>query len=128
MASTSTLLTFPVASISIPSTTPTGIAVRKLPLERCIPSDADLIVDFAAVHKEPGHNENEYYDTNVNGSKNIVLNSIPSKVNEIKALNKKVIAVCRSGARSGQATSFLKQNGIDAINGGPWQNVAKFVK
>ena len=50
-----------------------------------------------------------------------------AKVNEIKALNKKVIAVCRSGARSGQATSFLKQQGIDVINGGPWQNVAKFV-
>ena len=33
--------------------------------------NVDLIVDFAAVHKEPGHNENEYYDTNVNGSKNI---------------------------------------------------------
>ena len=48
MASTSTLLTLPVASISIPSTTPTGIAVRKLPLERCIPSDADLMVDNVA--------------------------------------------------------------------------------
>jgi phage shock protein E len=69
----------------------------------------------------------EYEGGHVNGSKNIVLNSIPSKVNEIKALNKKVIAVCRSGARSGQATSFLKQQGIDVINGGPWQNVAKFV-
>jgi len=69
----------------------------------------------------------EYEDGHVTGSKNIVLNSIPSKINEIKALNKKVIAVCRSGARSGQATSFLKQQGIDVINGGPWQNVAKFV-
>ena len=69
----------------------------------------------------------EYQDGHVKGSKNIVLNSIPSTVAEIKAMNKKVIAVCRSGARSGQATSFLKQNGIDVINGGPWQNVAKFV-
>ena len=69
----------------------------------------------------------EFNSGNVNGSKNIVLNTLPSKVAEIKALNKKVIAVCRSGARSGQATSFLKQQGIDIINGGPWQNVAKFV-
>lgn len=69
----------------------------------------------------------EYESGHVKGSKNIVLNSIPAKVNEIKAMNKKVIAVCRSGARSGQATSFLKQQGIDVINGGPWQNVAKFV-
>ena len=34
-------------------------------------NDVDLIVDFAAIHKEPGHNEKEYFDTNVNGSKNI---------------------------------------------------------
>ena len=70
----------------------------------------------------------EFQGGNVNGSKNIVLNTIPSKVSEIKALNKKVIAVCRSGARSGQATAFLKRQGIDVINGGPWQDVAKFVK
>ena len=70
----------------------------------------------------------EYQSGHVEGSKNIVLNVIPGKVKEIKALNKKVIAVCRSGARSGQATEFLKQQGVDVINGGPWQNVAKFVK
>ncbi|MDV7186129.1 rhodanese-like domain-containing protein [Lutibacter sp. TH_r2] len=69
----------------------------------------------------------EFKSGHVNGSKNIVLNTIPTKVAEIKAMNKKVIAVCRSGARSGQATSFLADNGIDVINGGPWQNVAKFV-
>jgi len=69
----------------------------------------------------------EFQEGHVNGSKNIVLNTIPTKVVEIKAMNKKIIAVCRSGARSGQATSFLKQQGIDAINGGPWQNVAKFI-
>ena len=70
----------------------------------------------------------EYQSGHVKGSKNIVLNSIPTKTSEIKALNKKIIAVCRSGARSGQATSFLNNQGLDVINGGPWQNVAKFVK
>jgi len=34
-------------------------------------NQVDLIVDCAAVHREPGHREHEYYDTNVNGSKNI---------------------------------------------------------
>ncbi len=70
----------------------------------------------------------EFKEGHVKGSKNIVLNTIPGRVKEIKAMNKKVIAVCRSGARSGQATSFLKQQGIDVINGGPWQNVDKFVQ
>jgi phage shock protein E len=79
-----------------------------------------VVIDVRTVEEfEGGH---------VSGSKNIVLNSIPGKVAEIKKMNKKVIAVCRSGARSGQATSFLKQQGIDVINGGPWQNVDKFVK
>lgn len=69
----------------------------------------------------------EFSEGHVKGSKNIVLNNIPAKIAEIKAMNKKVIAVCRSGARSGQATSFMSQQGIDVINGGPWQNVDKFV-
>jgi len=69
----------------------------------------------------------EYREGHASGSKNIVLNTIPAKVNEIKKMNTKVITVCRSGARSAQAASFLGQNGVDAINGGPWQNVAKFL-
>ncbi len=70
----------------------------------------------------------EFREGHVKGSKNMVLNTIPTKVLEIKKMNKKVIAVCRSGARSGQAASFLKQQGIDAINGGQWQSVAKVLK
>ena len=81
--------------------------------------DGAVVIDVRTI--------DEFKSGHVTGSKNIVLNSIPAKVEEIKALNKKVIAVCRSGARSGQATSCLKQQGIDVINGGPWQNVAKYV-
>lgn len=33
--------------------------------------NVDLIVDFAAVHREPGHKDHEYFETNVEGSKNI---------------------------------------------------------
>ena len=58
-----------------------------------------------------------------NGAKHIVLNLIPLQIDEIKSWNKPVIAVCLSGGRSGQATQFLRNNGIDVINGGPWQNV-----
>jgi nucleoside-diphosphate-sugar epimerase len=32
---------------------------------------ADLIVNLAAVHREPGHEEHEYYDTNLPGATNI---------------------------------------------------------
>lgn len=61
----------------------------------------------------------------VEGSKHIVLTEILSEIEQIKSWGKPIIAVCRSGARSGQAAQFLAQNGVDIINGGPWQNVAK---
>jgi len=34
----------------------------------------------------------------------------------------------RSGARAGNAQSLLQSKGVEAINAGPWQNVAKALK
>ena len=65
----------------------------------------------------------EYEDGHVPGSLNIVLDTIPERIEEIRALGDSIIAVCRSGARSGNATQFLNDNGMDVINGGPWQNL-----
>lgn len=67
----------------------------------------------------------EWNDGHIENAKHIVLNLIPLEIEQIKSWKKPVIAVCRSGGRSGQATQFLAQNGVDVINGGPWQNVAK---
>jgi phage shock protein E len=69
----------------------------------------------------------EFQEGNVIGSINIPLHVLQARMFEIKEMKKPIIAVCRSGARSGQATGFLKQQGIDIINGGPWQNVASVV-
>lgn len=65
----------------------------------------------------------EYKEGHIKGSKNIPLDTIASKIQEIKKLNKPVIACCRSGMRSAQATSILKQNGIEVINGGGWESL-----
>jgi phage shock protein E len=67
----------------------------------------------------------EWNEGHVEGAKHIVLTVVPSEIEQIKSWGKPIIAVCRSGGRSGQAAQFLTQNGIDVINGGPWQNVAK---
>lgn len=67
----------------------------------------------------------EWDEGHVDGSKHIVLNLIPLEIEQIKSWEKPVIAVCRSGARSGQAAQFLAQNGVDVINGGAWQNIVK---
>ena len=69
----------------------------------------------------------EWDEGHSEGAEHIVLNLIPLKLEEIKAFNKPVIAVCKSGGRSGQAAQFLSSNGIDVINGGPWQNVDKHI-
>lgn len=62
-----------------------------------------------------------------NGAQLITLATVPARVDEIKAWNKPVIAVCKSGGRSGQAVQFLQSQGVDVINGGPWQNVDQYL-
>jgi phage shock protein E len=69
----------------------------------------------------------EWDEAHGKNAKHIVLTTVPLQLEEIRAWGKPVIAVCRSGARSSQATQFLVNNGLDAINGGPWQNVDQYV-
>jgi phage shock protein E len=65
----------------------------------------------------------EFADGHIKGSKNIALQVLSGNIETIKKWNKPVIACCRSGMRSAQATSLLTQNGIDCINGGGWQSL-----
>ncbi len=67
----------------------------------------------------------EFRDGHIKGSKNIPLDGIFAKAFEIKSWKKPIIVCCRSGMRSAQAASVLKNNGIEVINGGSWQNVEK---
>jgi rhodanese-related sulfurtransferase len=70
----------------------------------------------------------EFNEGHVKGSINIPLQVLEGRLHEVKKINKPIVAVCRSGARSGNATIFLKRQGLDVINGGPWQNVAAVLK
>ena len=65
----------------------------------------------------------EYKNGHIKDSKNIPLDTIHSKVNEIKRMEKPVIVCCQSGMRSTQANSILKSNGIESMNGGGWQSL-----
>tara|TARA_R110002050_G_scaffold273113_1_gene417038 strand:+ start:29118 stop:29423 length:306 start_codon:yes stop_codon:yes gene_type:complete len=65
----------------------------------------------------------EYSQGAIPGSKNIPLQNINSKIQDIKKLNKPVITCCASGMRSGSAASILKSNGIETINGGGWSSL-----
>jgi len=67
----------------------------------------------------------EYDQGAIPGSKNIPLQVINSKINEIKKLNKPVITYCASGMRSGSAATILKAQGIEAMNGGGWFSLSQ---
>ena len=67
--------------------------------------------------------QEEWNEGHIENSKHIVLHTIPAHLETIKSFGKPIIAVCKSGGRSEQDTRFLNQNGLDVINGGPWQNV-----
>ena len=67
----------------------------------------------------------EFASGHIKGSKNMPLDSIATKVSEIKKWNKPVIVCCRSGMRSAQAAGILKQNGIEVINGGGWESLQR---
>ncbi|MGE0561375.1 MAG: rhodanese-like domain-containing protein [Flavobacteriales bacterium] len=61
----------------------------------------------------------------VEGSVNIPLGEVPGRVQEFKNMKKPLVLCCASGGRSGQATSFLAQNGVEEVyNGGGWNMVA----
>ncbi len=65
----------------------------------------------------------EFMGGHVAGSINIPLSDISTKLDEIKKMNQPIVLCCASGGRSGQATLFLKQNGVDCSNGGSWLDV-----
>ena len=65
----------------------------------------------------------EYKSGHIKGSVNIPVDTIKGKVGELKQKNKTIITCCRSGARSGMAKSILRNGGIEAHNGGPWNSL-----
>lgn len=67
--------------------------------------------------------QREFQEGHVNGSVNFPLENLKLHLAELKKKNKPIITVCRSGARSGVGQSMLKNHGLEAYNGGPWNRV-----
>lgn len=65
----------------------------------------------------------EFRGGSVAGSINIPLHEIQQRLDEIKVMQQPITLCCASGGRSGQATSFLKKQGIECENGGSWLDV-----
>jgi len=57
----------------------------------------------------------EYAEGHIPGATLVPLGEIPNRLDEIPK-DKTVVAVCRSGNRSGQATDFLRNQGFDNVH------------
>ncbi|MFZ2897497.1 MAG: rhodanese-like domain-containing protein [Saprospiraceae bacterium] len=63
----------------------------------------------------------EFSGGHVEGSLNIPLGEVPSRMNEIAQMGNPIILVCASGNRSGMAAHFLAARGVQNVyNGGGW--------
>ena len=58
----------------------------------------------------------EYERGHIEGSINVPLHSIHFVVNHIRDLDAPIYVYCQSGARSGQATSMIKEMGFKNVN------------
>ena len=65
----------------------------------------------------------EYKSGHVENSKNIPLQEIKDHLRDILSFEQPIILCCASGNRSGQATTFLKNQGVECSNGGSWTDV-----
>ena len=59
--------------------------------------------------------DSEYAEGHIPGAVLVPLGQIPDRLSEIPK-DKTVVAVCRSGNRSNQATEFLRQQGFDNVH------------
>ncbi len=61
----------------------------------------------------------EFRDGAYRGAVNIPLAILPARMHELEPKDRPIVLYCASGARSGQAARFLKQNGFtDVVNAG----------
>jgi phage shock protein E len=65
----------------------------------------------------------EFDSGHITNAVNIPLHQIADKASMLAQKNQPIITCCASGMRSGQATSMLKQKGIEVYNGGGWQSL-----
>ncbi len=84
-------------------------------IEQIIRTGACTIIDV----RTPG----EFRGGHAAGSINIPLQELSTRLEEIKALRTPLVLCCASGGRSGQATYWLSQQGLDCMNAGSWLDV-----
>ncbi len=66
----------------------------------------------------------EFAGGHARNAKNIPLDTLPNKVDQIKSWGKPVVVCCASGMRSARAKSLLESKGMEVHDAGPWTTIA----
>lgn len=90
------------------------LKLRNLPLE-VEPATVEQLRQRDDVFILDVREDYEFDSGHIPGATLVPLGQIPSRLDEVPR-DKTVIAVCRSGNRSGQATNFLRQQGFDNVH------------
>ena len=79
-------------------------------------SEGGIIIDVRS--------EGEFLGGHVEGSLNIPLSDLPSKLDLLKDKNQPIITCCASGMRSSAAAKILSSKGYtNVVNGGGWTSL-----
>ena len=78
------------------------------------------VADLAAAHAQGAvvidvRERAEYLSGHISEAQLMPMNTVPARVQDLPT-DRPVYVICASGARSGQATAFLRSKGVDAIN------------
>ena len=84
-------------------------------LEKVIKEKKGTVLDVRTVE--------EFRGGSAQNAINIPLMEIQQRLDEVKNLKQPLVLCCASGGRSGQATQFLSQQGLECYNGGSWLDI-----
>lgn len=71
----------------------------------------------------------EFQSGHIEGSVNIPLNELESRLKELAGKNDHIVVFCYSGGRAGQAKKLLNNLGYNKVyNGGGWQSLNELIQ
>ena len=106
-----------ILSVLIPMFITSSCAQRSETTPTISPTEAQKLAGSKNVLILDVRTETEFASGHVKDALLIPVQELDARLSELeKFKQKKIIAVCRSGNRSGRATTLLREHGFDAVN------------
>ena len=92
-----------------------AVLYMKLTAIRVSSSDARALVENGALLVDV-RSEGEYADGGIEGSINIPIQELASRMDELGDKNREIVVYCQSGGRSAMAKRLLESNGFSKVH------------